>query len=110
MVVENLAHPKKSRNFLDGSTRSEAELHSAKIGLGIYQAGWKWTLHAGAQTGKSSENHIGYIISGHMIIQDAIGAQREVGSGDAFEIGPGHDAWVLGNTPCIALDFTHISE
>lgn len=28
-----------------------------------------------------------------------------VGPGDAFEVGPAHGAWVIGEEPCIALDF-----
>jgi uncharacterized cupin superfamily protein len=95
------------RTFLDGSTRSSVKLRSAIIGSGVYQAGWKWSLHAGKQTGNASENHVGYIISGHMAIRDAQGNECNIGPGDAFEVGPGHDAWVVGNDPCVALDFHH---
>jgi hypothetical protein len=37
--------------------------------------------------------------------------RREVtaGPGDAFEVGPGHDARVSGDEPCIALDFEHLA-
>ena len=94
------------RAFIDGSVRSSILLRSASIGLGSYQPGWKWSLHAGLQTGKNSDNHIGYIISGKMMIQEATGTETEVGPGEAFEAGPGHDAWVIGEVPCIALDFT----
>lgn len=95
------------RVFLYGSTRSHANLRSAIIGIGTYHTGWRWSLHAGAQTGRPSENHIGYILSGRMVIQDATGTEREVGPGEAFEVGPRSDAWVVGNEPCTALDFTH---
>ena len=84
------------------------ELRSTTVGLATYQPGWKWSLHVGQQTGKPSENHIGYIISGYMIIRDSTGFEKEIGPGDAFEVTPEHDAWVVGSTPCTALDFTHI--
>ena len=45
-------------------------------------------------------NHIGYIVSGDMIIQDSEG----------FEVMPGHDTWVLGDEPCVvftAFNGTH---
>lgn len=96
------------RKFLDGSSRSETMLRSVKIGFGTYHEGWKWSLHAGPQTGKSSGSHIGYILSGRMVIRDAAGIEREVGPGQAFEVGPCHDAWVIGNESCTALDFTNI--
>jgi len=86
------------------------QLRSAVIGSGTYLPGWKWSLHAGAQNGKPSENHVGYVISGHMTIRDSNGNEQQVGPGEAFEVSPGHDAWVEGNVPCIALDFTNISD
>jgi uncharacterized cupin superfamily protein len=107
----DIGNPLNSDNvikFLDGSSRSETMLRSAKIGFGTYHEGWKWSLHAGTQTGKSSGRHIGYILSGHMVIRDAAGIEREVGPGQAFEVGPGHDAWVIGCESCIALDFTNV--
>ncbi|MCF6156471.1 MAG: cupin [Candidatus Brocadia sp.] len=107
VVAENVANSEDLKVFLDGSTRSETRLHSAIIGIGTYQAGWRWSLHAGMQTARPSENHVGYVLSGRMLIQDANGIEREVGPGEAFEVGPGHDAWVIGNEPCVALDFTH---
>jgi len=110
IIVKNLTNSEQPRIFLDESKRSAVQLRSAAIGLGTYLPGWKWSLHAGPQTGKSSENHIGYIISGNMIIKDAAGFEQKVGPGDAFEVTPGHDAWVVGSVPCIALDFTHINK
>ncbi len=108
IIAKSLAESEKSRTFIDGSARSIVRLRSAVVGLGTYQPGWKWSLHAGAQTGKPSENHVGYIISGKMVVQDASGFEQEIGPGEAFEVMPGHDAWVVGDAPCIALDFAHL--
>lgn len=110
ILVGNPAESERQRKFIDGSLRGVAVLRSAAIGLGTYNPGWKWSLHAGAQTGKDSEDHIGYVISGYMMVRDAAGKEIEVGPGKAFEVGPGHDAWVIGEEPCIALDFTHITQ
>lgn len=110
MVIGKHAESENVRKFIDGSIRSTVLLRSAAIGLGTYNPGWKWSLHAGARTGKTSENHIGYIVSGSMIIQDATGFEIEVGPGEAFEVGQGHDAWVIGEEPCVALDFIPINH
>lgn len=99
-----------TREFMDGSTRSFATLRTAAIGFGTYQPGWCWSSHAGPQTGKDSENHIGYIISGRMMVKDPAGNEAEVHSGCAFELVPGSDAWVVGDEPCIALDFIPMSD
>ncbi len=110
IVKGNPSTAGNSREFIDGSTRSYAELRTAAIGFGTYQPGWRWSLHAGAQTGKDSENHIGYVISGRMMVKDQSGNEAEIGSGCAFEIAPGSDAWVIGDEPCIALDFIPIND
>jgi hypothetical protein len=98
------------RVFIDGSTRSYAILRTAAIGFGTYQPGWRWSLHAGPQVGKDSENHIGYVISGRMMVKDPSGNEAGIEPGCAFEIAPGSDAWVIGDEPCIALDFIPISN
>ena len=109
IVAGNPANAESVRQFLDGSTRSHTLLRSAAIGLGVYQPGWRWSKHAGPQTGKPSANHIGYVISGFMMVMDAAGGEEEIGPGFAFEVGPGNDAWVVGDAPCTALDFIPIA-
>lgn len=51
-----------------------------------------------------SQHHIGIIQSGKMAVKSADGSKIETGPGEAFEVGPGHDAWVVGDEMCIALD------
>jgi hypothetical protein len=33
------------------------------------------------------------------------GRERDLGPGDAHVVSPGHDAWVLGDEPCVTIDF-----
>jgi predicted small metal-binding protein len=33
------------------------------------------------------------------------GRELELGPGDARLVGPGHDAWVIGDEPCVTIDF-----
>ena len=108
IVIGNPAESRNVRKFVDGSVRSSILLRSASIGFGTYNPGWKWSLHAGTQSGRASENHIGYIISGRMMVRESSETEIEIGPGEAFEVGPGHDAWVVGREPCIALDFNTI--
>jgi hypothetical protein len=105
IISKSLDSADDTRTFLDGSSRSVVILGSVAIGRGEYLPGWRWSLHAGAQTGKSSAAHIGYVVSGKMAVRGASGQQVIVGPGEAFEVKPGHDAWVIGHEPCIALDF-----
>jgi len=105
IVVGKPADVSNIRSFIDGSTRSHVTLNTAVIGLGTYKPGWRWSLHAGPQVGKPSENHIGYVISGQLMVKDPEGVEAKIGPGEAFEISAGSDAWVVGDAPCVALDF-----
>jgi redox-sensitive bicupin YhaK (pirin superfamily) len=109
IVIGHHTDSKNIHKFIDGSKRSSVLLRSCAVGLGTYNPGWRWSAHAGAQTGKPSENHIGYIVSGNMIIKDSAGNETKVRPGEAFEICSGHDAWVIGEEPCIALDFIPVN-
>jgi uncharacterized protein (TIGR02246 family) len=39
----------------------------------------------------------------HVAMSD--GRELELGPGDAHLVGPGHDAWVIGDEPCVTIDF-----
>jgi len=108
VVVRNLENSESSRTFLDGSKRTVVILETVAIGRGKYLPGWNWSKHADPSAGRSSEAHIGYILSGQMIVQSPEGKEVTVGVGDGFEMSPGHDAWVVGNEPCVALDFCYL--
>lgn len=45
-------------------------------------------------TGKSSERHTGFIISGEMKVRDCSGNEYLIHVGEAFEVSENHDAWV----------------
>jgi len=104
-VKRSLIESENVREFLDGSSRSSESLRNAAVGLGTYKPGWRWSLHVGAQTGKPSENHIGYVLSGKFRVRSPSGEELVVGPGEAFELSAGSDAWVDGEEPCVALDF-----
>lgn len=110
MKSKNIQQSDKTWTFLDGSKRWAVILDTVVIGKGEYLPGWTWSKHVGALSGKTSESHIGYVVSGQMIIKNSEGKEMTVGPGDAFELEPGHDAWVIGNKPCVALDFEHLES
>jgi uncharacterized cupin superfamily protein len=106
ITIANLRQMENPHIFLDGSVRSTRRLASITVGRGEYKPGWQWSKHAGPQTGKKSEKHIGYIEQGRMTIRTENDERKEIGPGDFFEVGAGHDACVVGDEVCVALDFT----
>ncbi len=109
ITITNLDTNKSQHSFIDGSTRSVVIVDKIAIGRGIYLPGWRWSLHAGAQTGKSSSSHTGYIVSGQMMVRSQSGEEVSVTVGEIFDVGTGHDAWVVGSEPCVAMDFGILS-
>ena len=105
VVAKHLDEPDGSRVFLDGSRRNEVALGTVAIGRGVYLPGWRWSEHAGPQTDTDSAAHVAYVVSGRMKVRGADGLEVEIGPGAAFKAPPGHDAWVVGDAPCVALDF-----
>ena len=77
------------------------------IGRGTYRAGWKWSKHVKpiVKTESCQAHHVGYGISGRLagVMED--GSKWEMGPGDAFDLPPGHDAWVVGKAPFVFVDF-----
>ena len=72
-----------------------------------FEPGWKWSECVKPIVGGEScqVNHVGYCVSGRLHVRMDDGGELEIGAGDASHIPPGHDAWVVGDEPYVALDF-----
>jgi quercetin dioxygenase-like cupin family protein len=103
--AKSLDSPDTTWTFLDESARGVVNLGRVAVGRGNYRPGWRWSQHVQPLSGKESAEHVGYVISGRMRVRAKDGTEVEVGPGEAFIAAPGHDAWVVGDEPCIALDF-----
>ena len=71
------------------------------------QPGWKWSECIKPVVGGDSCQmlHIGAAISGKLHVKHNDGTEVDLVPGDAYEVQPGHDAWVVGNEPFVALEF-----
>jgi class 3 adenylate cyclase len=81
---------------------SVLQLDETVVGYGVYQPGWRWSSDmpgiAGSQT--CQFHHVGFAISG------ALHVLTDGGDQSLYEIPAGHDAWVVGDEPFIAIDWT----
>jgi quercetin dioxygenase-like cupin family protein len=57
-----------------------------------------------------SSCYTGYVLSGRMRVVMDDGTESEAGPGHAFVIPPGHDAWVVGDEPCVFIDFSGMEQ
>jgi len=58
-----------------------------------------------AGTDTCQGTHNSYVVSGPLHVAMSNGRELELGPGDAHLVGPGHDAWVVGDEPCVTIDF-----
>lgn len=106
MEAKNFSKPDEVRNL--PKTKIEViKVGDSTIMRGSFEPGWKWSecVKPTAGTESCQAPHIMYVLSGRMKVVMDDGAEMEIGPGDAVDIPPGHDAWILGDEPCTAIDF-----
>ena len=101
----NLRQPDELRPL--GRGRLElVELGDVAIGRVTYQPGWRWSVDLGPIVGTVSceIHHVGFVVSGRLRVVMNDGSSILLEPDDAFEVPPGHDAWVEGDEPFVAVD------
>ncbi|MEU5397727.1 cupin domain-containing protein [Streptomyces sp. NPDC005963] len=99
----------ETRPFPDGKGRLDLiETAGGPVGRAVFEPGWRWSEHIKplAGTDTCQEAHTGYVVSGRIKVVMDNGESAEAGPGDFLQIAPGHDAWVVGDEPCVAVDWT----
>jgi mannose-6-phosphate isomerase-like protein (cupin superfamily) len=72
-----------------------------------YHPGWRWTkdIKPTAGTDLCQVNHFAYVLSGRTHVVMADGSEMDLAPGDVATVPAGHDAWVVGDEPCVLIDF-----
>jgi hypothetical protein len=75
------------------------------------QPGWKWSecIRPVVGTESCQNRHVGFVQSGTLHVTHDDGTALDLGPGITYVIEPGHNAWVLGDEPVVALEFEHRS-
>jgi hypothetical protein len=99
--------PDEVREFKAHGRVELVNLDSGPVGKGTFEPGWRWSEDVKPLAGTDSceVEHIGYVQSGAMKVVMDDGSEHEYHAGEAFHMPPGHDAWTVGNEPCVLLDF-----
>ncbi len=77
-----------------------------------HEPGWRWSHDVQPLVGTPScqFHHQGFALSGRLHVVTAEGAERTIEAGEAFNIPPGHDAWVLGEAPFVSVEFVGVRD
>ena len=105
-VRKSLRTPEETITF-PGATQGMVELGDLTVGRFVAQPGWRWSEHVRPEVGGEwcRARHVGVVISGriHVISQD--GTEMELAPDDAYDVPPGHDAYVVGDKPLVQIEW-----
>jgi hypothetical protein len=106
MEVKSLNEPDETTNFDKGKLES-VQIGGARIARTVFQPEWRWSTSVApiAKTKRCEAPHFQYHVSGtlHIVMDD--GTEKDVKAGDVSLVLPGHDKWVVGKEPVVAVDF-----
>jgi hypothetical protein len=103
---KNFAKPDETRTFAHGKVEV-LNIGGGTVGLMTLEPGWRWSndVKPIAGTKLCEAPHFQYQISGRLRIQMEDGTEFETVAGDVIALPAGHDAWVVGNEPVVAVDW-----
>src|SRR3954468_13868715 len=107
LEAKSFDSPDEVREFKANGYVELVNLESGAVGKGRFEPGWKWSndVKPIAGTDSCQVAHVGYILSGRMTVRMDDGSEHEYQPGEAFNMPPGHDAWTVGDEPCVLVDF-----
>jgi hypothetical protein len=102
----NIDRPDETRKFRAHGYVEVVTLGDFTLGRGTFEPGWRWSNDVKPIAGTDScmTRHTGYVISGSMTVKSDDGSEVTYVAGDVIVAEPGHDAWTVGDEPCIMID------
>jgi quercetin dioxygenase-like cupin family protein len=113
MQKMSLNAPEETRPFEDGKGKVElVNVAAGPVGRATFEPGWRWSEHVKPIAGTDScqAPHLGYYVSGRMHVVMDDGEEMEFGPGDFSIIPGGHDAWIVGDEPCVVIDWQGFAD
>jgi hypothetical protein len=94
-------------------TFDRVQVHVVKVGGSTisrftYEPGWRWSTSVKpiVKTESCQAHHVGYLLSGRLHVATDDGGDAEIGVGEAYDIQPGHDGWVVGDEAVVSVEFS----
>lgn len=113
LVRKSLDSPEETRPFEGGTGQLQlVNLEQGAVGRATFLPGWRWSEHVKpiAKTESCQAAHMCYFVSGRMKVVMNDGEEMEYGPGDFATMAPGHDAWILGDEPCVVIDWQGFAD
>ena len=104
---KSFSDPDEVRRF-SNAYAEVIRLGETTVGRSHWNPGWRWSvdLSPTMATDSCQVHHLGHSISGVLHVLTDDGESLDIPPDSIFEIPPGHDAWVLGDEPWTAVEWT----
>ena len=113
LIRKSFDSPDETRPFEDEAGKLEViNTDGGVVGRATFEPGWQWSKHVKPIAGTDScqAAHTCYFVSGRMKVVMDDGEQMEYGPGDFAYMAPGHDAWIVGDEPCVVVDWQGFAD
>jgi len=103
---QSIDSPHETRPFKAHGHMDVVTLGDFTMGRGVFEPGWRWSEDVKPIAGTEScqVHHTGFCVSGQMTVKMDSGEEVTFGAGDVVVLEPGHDAWTVGDEPCVLMD------
>ncbi|WP_345110865.1 hypothetical protein [Hymenobacter algoricola] len=84
----------------------------ARVKRVVYPVGFRWSKNMRPVVGTTlcMHAHVGFLAQGQINIQYADGETVEFVAPQVVAIAPGHEGWVVGDTPAVLIEFDFEGE
>ena len=111
---KDLGKPEEVREFPNGRLEL-VNIGEGVVGRLVLQPGWRWSndVKPIAGTELCEAPHFQYHVAGVLRVITADGVEFDAGPGEVTSLPSGHDAYVVGDEPCVIVDFfgaTHYAK
>ena len=84
------------------------KIRESTVGQYTSEPGWRWSesVKPIAKMDSCQAHQVADILSGRLHVVTDDGGTAELGPGEAYEVQPGHDAWVVGGEAVTSVEFS----
>jgi hypothetical protein len=89
-------------------TKENFNLEGIEVHRVTFNVGARWSADLKPHVGTESCQlpHVAFVRSGRLHVVMTDGSEDEFGPDDIMMLPPGHDAWAVGNEPCVFIEFS----
>jgi hypothetical protein len=88
--------------------KETVDLKGVSVTRVTFDVGAKWSadLKGYAGTNSCQLPHVALVLSGTLRVVMDDGSQQDFSKNDVMLLPPGHDAWSVGNEPCVFVEYS----